>query len=144
MAGAMRKLTTLPIVPVIAGGTGVYTVREEDLMRAIARLASATTLEPGTISVAHPSRVTLLNLLRTFAAQENRRCRFVPVPWQLVYWLLRSGELMRLRLPFRADSLLGLIHTAPGLAGGDQLARVGVILHAFEPAKDPAAVPGGR
>jgi nucleoside-diphosphate-sugar epimerase len=144
MAGAMRKLTTLPIVPVIAGGAGVYTVREEDLMRAVARLASATTLEPGTISIAHPSRVTLLNLLRTFAAQENRRCRFVPVPWQLVYWLLRSGELMRLRLPFRADSLLGLIYTAPGLVGQDQLARVGVILHAFEPIKDPAAVPGGR
>jgi nucleoside-diphosphate-sugar epimerase len=144
MAGAMRKLTTLPIVPVIAGGAGVYTVREEDLMRAIALLASATTLEPGTISIAHPSRVTLLNLLRTFAAQENRRCRFVPVPWQLVYWLLRSGELMRLKLPFRADSLLGLIHTAPSLAGADQLARLGVTVQAFKPAKDPAALPGGR
>jgi nucleoside-diphosphate-sugar epimerase len=144
MAGAMRKLTTLPIVPVIAGGAGVYTVREEDLMRAIALLASATTLEPGRISIAHPSRVTLRSLLRTFAAQGNRRCRFVPVPWQLVYCLLRSGELMRLHLPFRADSLLGLIHTAPGLAGGDQLARLGVTLHAFKPAKDPAALPGGR
>jgi nucleoside-diphosphate-sugar epimerase len=144
MAGAMRKLTTLPIVPVIAGGAGVYTVREEDLMRAIALLASATTLEPGTISIAHPSRVTLRSLLGTFAAQENRRCRFVPVPWQLVYWLLRSGELMRLHLPFRADSLLGLIHTAPSLVGGDQLARLGVTLHAFKPTKDPAELPGGH
>ena len=80
MAEAMRKLTTLPIVPVIAGAAAVYMVQEEDLMRAIALLASATTLEPGTISIAHPSRVTLTNLLRTFAAQENRRCRFVPVP----------------------------------------------------------------
>ena len=131
MAGAMRKLTTLPIVPVIAGGAGVYTVWEEDLMRAIAQLASATALEPGTISVAYPTRVTLIDLLRTFAAQENRQCRFVPVPWQLVYWLLRSGEFMRLRLPFRADSLLGLIHTAPSLVGGDQLARLGVTLRAF-------------
>ena len=144
MAEAMRKLTTLPIVPVIAGAAAVYMVQEEDLMRAIALLASATTLEPGTISIAHPSRVTLTNLLRTFAAQENRRCRFVPVPWQLVYWLLRSGELMGLHLPFRADSLLGLIHTAPGLAGEDQLALLGVTLHAFKPVKDPAALPGGR
>ena len=38
---------------------------------------------------------------------------------------------MRLRLPFRADSLLGLVHTAPGLTGGDQLARLGVTMHAF-------------
>jgi len=131
MAGALRKLTILPIVPVIAGGAGVYTVQEQDLMRVIALLASATTVAPGTISVAHPSRVSLRDLMRAFAAQEDRRCRFVPVPWQLIYWLLRSGEFMRLRLPFRADSLLGLIHTAPGLAGGEQLTRLGVTLHAF-------------
>jgi nucleoside-diphosphate-sugar epimerase len=131
MAGALRKLTTLPIVPVIAGGAGLYTVREQDLMRVIALLASATALEPGTISVAHPSRVALKDLLRAFAAQEDRRCRFVPVPWQPVYWLLRGGELAHLRLPFRADSLLGLVRTAPGLIGGDQLARLGVTLRPF-------------
>ena len=38
---------------------------------------------------------------------------------------------MRLRLLLRVDSLLGLICTAPGLVGGDQLARLGVTLHAF-------------
>ena len=131
MAGAMRKLAALPIVPVIAGGAGVYTVREADLTRVVALLASADALAPGTISVAHPSRVTLTELLSTFAAQQHRRCRLVPVPWQLVYLLLRSGELMRLRLPFRADSLLGLIHTAPGLAGEEQLAKLGVTVQAF-------------
>jgi len=131
MAGALRKLTILPVVPVIAGGGGVYTVREQDLMAVIALLASVTTLEPATISVAHPSRVTLRDLLRAFAAQEDRRCRFVPVPWQPVYWLLRGGERLRLRLPFRADSLLGLVRTAPGLIGGDQLARLGVTLQPF-------------
>jgi nucleoside-diphosphate-sugar epimerase len=136
MAGALRKLTTLPIVPVVAGGAGVYTVGEEDLMSSIALLASATALEPLTISIAHSSRVTLTDLLRTFAAQENRRCRFVTVPWRLVYWALRSSELMRLRLPFRADSLLGMIHTAPGLVGEDQLARLNITLRTFgsEPA----------
>ena len=76
-------------------------------MRAIALLVSATTLEPGTISIAHPSRVTMKNLLRTCAAQENQRCRFVPVPWQPVYWLLGGGELMRLHLPFRAARAAG-------------------------------------
>ncbi len=131
MAGAMRKLTILPVVPVIAGGAAVYTVREQDLMGVVALLASAPALEPGTISVAHPIRVTLGDLLRALAAEQDRRCRFVPVPWRLIYWLLRSGELIRLRLPFRADSLLGLVHTAPGLIGGDQLARLGVCLQAF-------------
>jgi nucleoside-diphosphate-sugar epimerase len=144
MAGAMRKLTSLPIVPVIASGTGVYTILEDDLMKVIALLASVATVEPGTISVAHPSRVTLVDLMRTFAAQGNRKCRFVYIPWQLVYWLLRSGELMRLPLPFRADSLLGLIHTAPSLIGGDRLARLNVTLRAFRPASDSTVLSGGH
>jgi nucleoside-diphosphate-sugar epimerase len=131
MARAMRRLTSLPIVPVITGGDGVYTVSEEDLMRVIGLLASAATVEPGTISVAHPSRVALMDLLRAFAEQEDRRCRLVPVPWRLIYCLLRSCEFMRLRLPFRADSLLALIHAAPDLIGEDKLARLGVTLHAF-------------
>jgi nucleoside-diphosphate-sugar epimerase len=134
MAGALRKLTTLPVVPVIAGGAGLYTVWEEDLMAAIALLAEATSLEPGTISLAHPDKVTLVELMNAFAADENRRRRFVPVPWQLVYSALRTGEFLRLRLPFRADSLLGLVRTAPGLIGADELARLGVTMHAFQPA----------
>jgi nucleoside-diphosphate-sugar epimerase len=143
MAGSVRRLTNLPIVPVIAGGGGVYTVREEDLMEAIVLLASTPTIEPGTISIAHPSKVTLKDLMSAFAAEENRRCRFVPVPWQLVYWLLKSGEQMRLRLPFRADSLLGLIHTAPTLIGEEELDRIGVTLRAFNPAST-ASSPGGK
>src|ERR1700722_4236913 len=71
MAGAMQKLTKLPIVPVIAGGAGLYTVREQDLMEAIVLLASATILTPGTISLAHPSKVTLKDLMSAFAEQEN-------------------------------------------------------------------------
>jgi nucleoside-diphosphate-sugar epimerase len=134
MAGALRKLTTLPVVPVIAGGAGLYTVWEEDLMAAIALLAEAPSLEPGTISLAHPDKVTLVELMNAFAADENRRRRFVPVPWQLVYSALKTGEFLRLRLPFRADSLLGLVHTAPGLVGADELARLGVAMHPFQPA----------
>ena len=142
MAGAMRKLTKLPIVPVIAGGAGLYTVREEDLLEAIVLLASDTTLKPGTISIAHPSKVTLKDLMSVFAEQENRHRRFVPVPWQLVYWLLRSGELMRLHLPFRADSVLGLVRTAPTLIGGDELDRVGVTLRAFKPDSTQSSLSG--
>jgi hypothetical protein len=36
-----------------------------------------------------------------------------------------------MRLPFRADSLLGVMRTAPSLVGGNHLARLGVTLHVF-------------
>lgn len=77
----------------------------------------------------------------TFAAQGDRRCRLVHVPWPLIYWLLRSGEFVRIRLPCRADWLPGLIYAASGLAGGDRLARLGVTLRAFTVSS--SAVPSG-
>ena len=131
MAGALRKLSSLPVVPVIAGGAGVYTVREDDLMAVVARMASADILPSGVISVAHPDRVTLAELLKVFAAEEDHRPRTFSVPWQIVYGLLRSGEYLRLRLPFRADSLLGVVHAAPSLVGADQLIRLGITLRGF-------------
>jgi len=131
MAGALRRLMTLPVVPVIAGAQGLYMVQEDDLMRAIAALATVTSLAPGVISVAYPRRVPFADLLRVFAAEEGRPCRLVPVPWQLVYWLLRTSELLHVHPPFRADSLLGLVHTAPSLSGVEQLTQLGVTLHAF-------------
>ena len=126
MAAALRKLTRLPIVPVIAGGVGLYTVREDDLMMAIAAMASAKILGPGTTSIAHPDRVALRDILKTFAAQDDRACMLVPVPWQLIYYLLRAAEALRLHPPFRADSLLGLVYTAPCVSDSGQLARLGV------------------
>jgi nucleoside-diphosphate-sugar epimerase len=135
MAGALRKLAALPIAPVISGGAGVYTVREDEFMQGIALLAAAGDMASGTISLAHGERSTLADLLSAFAVQESHRCRFIPVPWQPIYWILRIGEALRLPLPFRADSLLGLVHTAPGLLGRDQLARLGVKFSAFNSAE---------
>jgi uncharacterized protein YbjT (DUF2867 family) len=131
MAGALRKLTKLPIVPVVAGGAGLYTVREDDLMTAIVELADVEALQPATVSVAHPIPILLPDLVTSFAAQEGRRCRLVPVPWRLVYFLLRAGEVLHVRLPFRADSLLGLVHTPPCVSNGESLTSPGVTLHPF-------------
>lgn len=131
MVGALRKLTRLPIVPVIAGGAGLYTLHEDDLTAAIVALAAAETTYPGTVSVAHSTPVMLPDLMRALAAQGDRRCRLVPVPWQLVYPLLRTAEFMGFHLPFRADSLVGLIRTAPCVGDDGPLKELGVTTRAF-------------
>jgi nucleoside-diphosphate-sugar epimerase len=131
MAAALRKLTALPVVPVITGGRGLYTVHEHDLMEAIVALAETATLAPQTVSVAHPTPVLLRELLAAFATQDGRRCRLVPVPWRMVYGLLRAAEFARLPLPFRADSLLALVRTTPRVENGEPVADLGVTLRAF-------------
>lgn len=134
MAGSLRKVVRLPVVPLLGGSARQFTVHEDDLA---ATVLAAVTVEPAPtvpISVAHPAAVTFGEVLGAFAAAEHRHPRFVPVPWQLVAAGLRAGERFGMRLPFRSDSLLGLVRSAPGVVGADELARLGVSPRPFAPA----------
>ncbi len=125
MAGALLKVTRLPLVPLVAASARQYPVHLDDLMAAIAALAKADRLPAGPLGIANPRSVSFRDLLVALAAAEGRRPRFVPLPWRLLYWGLRAGELLRLKLPFRADSLLGLVYSAPSVPGADQVAAAG-------------------
>jgi nucleoside-diphosphate-sugar epimerase len=132
MAGALRRFARLPVVPLIAGDARIYTVSEDDLMTAISAFASADTLPAVTISAAHPVPVPMRDLMTVFAARGGANCRFVKVPWKPVYGLLRAAESVGLHLPFRADSLLGLVHGARHVVNQDMLGTLGVTFREFD------------
>jgi nucleoside-diphosphate-sugar epimerase len=131
MAGALQKITRLPFVPVVAPNARQFLVHIDDLMTAIAALAGADTLPSGPLGIANATPVSFRDLLAGLASQEGRRCRFVPIPWRVLYWGLRAGELSGMKLPFRADSLMGLVCPAPSVPGADQVARLGVTFRPF-------------
>lgn len=131
IAGALRKITRLPIIPLPVGEAHQFPIHEDDLMNVIAALSALDDLPAGPIGVAQDSPVAFRDVLCAFAAQEGRRCRFAPVPWRLVYWGLRTAELARVRVPFRADSLLGLMRSAPFVPGLAELAQLGVTIRPF-------------
>jgi nucleoside-diphosphate-sugar epimerase len=132
MAGALRRFARLPVVPLIAGDARLYTVSENDLMTAIFAFATADVLPAGTISAAHPVPVPMRDLITVFAARGGANCRFVNIPWKPVYGLLRAAESIGLHLPFRADSLLGLVHGSPHVVNQDMLGTLGVTFHEFD------------
>jgi hypothetical protein len=126
MVGALQRLCRLPLVPLVGGDARQYPVCEADLMAAVLTLAGTADFRPEVLGVAGEDPVSFRDLLESFAAQQGRRPRFVPVPWQVLYWTLRAAELLRVPLPVRADSLLGLVHPAPGVPGLDRLSELGV------------------
>jgi nucleoside-diphosphate-sugar epimerase len=113
MVGSLSKVMNLPIVPVLAGRSHIYTVHEDDLAAAVLKLATVREAPTTPVVLAHPEPVNVAALLRSLAAARGSRPRFVPVPWQPVFWMLRLAELGSIRLPFRADSLWGLAHPPP-------------------------------
>jgi nucleoside-diphosphate-sugar epimerase len=113
MAGALLKLTRLPLVPVIGRSAMQFPVHQDDLASVIEKVLESPDWLSEVFGVAQPDPVSFRGLLEALARQRGRTCRFVPIPWQLVYWALRLAELSPVRPPLRSDSVLGLVRPAP-------------------------------
>jgi nucleoside-diphosphate-sugar epimerase len=127
IAGGLRKLTRLPLVPLVASNSRLFFVSDVELVRAVSAFAVAGTLAATPIGVANPSSVRFGDFMRRLAANEGRRPRFVPFSWRLLYAMLRGGERLGLKMAFRADSLIALAKPAPFVPGLDELERLGVV-----------------
>lgn len=129
MAGTLAKLTRLPLTPCIAGVGGQFPVLEDDFVAGICALAAAATVPTEAVGLAHPRPVSFPDLLRGIASLVgNPAPRLVPIPWRLVSWTLQAGEALRLPLPLRSDSLLGLLEPAPSVPGVDLWELLGIHL----------------
>jgi nucleoside-diphosphate-sugar epimerase len=131
MVAALRRVVRLPLVPVPAGRSRQFTVHEEDFVQVVSAVAHASSVPTGPVGVANAEGIEFRELLSTLASWEGRTSRFVPVPWQPMYWGLRCAELLPVALPFRADSLLGLVRPAPAVPGEAHLQALGVHLRRF-------------
>jgi nucleoside-diphosphate-sugar epimerase len=131
MIGALRKVAGLPLVPMLRPDSYQYPVHAEDMARCV--LASVEQAPPHRVlGVANPRRVPFSEIIRTLrAAATPKSLRPVPVPSALLYRALRASEAVGLRIGFRADSLLGLMHPAPTVPHVDYWAERGVVLRDF-------------
>ena len=133
MAGALVRLARLPVMPIVAPRSHQFVVHEDDLAAGVVAVAGAASVPGPIVSIAHPVPVRFDQILRTFAERRGHHPRFVPVPWQLLLGALRAGELTPLRLPFRSDSLLGLVKPAPEPVGVELLEGLGVVPRSLAP-----------
>lgn len=113
LVGTLLALMRLPAVPIIGRNSHQFPLHEDDLAVAVERILTAREWGSEVFGVAQRQPVAFQAFLRMLGAQHARSCHFLPVPWQLVYGALRAAELLRIRLPLRSDSVLGLVRPAP-------------------------------
>jgi nucleoside-diphosphate-sugar epimerase len=129
MVGALRRTARFPIVPLFAAHSYQFLVHEADLAQATIRLAGSTTGLPP-IVVANPEPVSIADVLRTIARADGRTPTFLSLPWRPAYFAMKTTEYLGVRLPFRADSLLGLAHPPPPPSPGI-LRGLGILTRRF-------------
>jgi nucleoside-diphosphate-sugar epimerase len=116
MAGTLARLTKLPVTPCLNGVGRQFVLHDDNFVSAILLLAEASTLPGGPVGLAHPQPVDFATLLKGIATLvELRAPTLLPIPWRVVDIALKGGERLRVPMPLRSDSLLGLLHPAPSV-----------------------------
>jgi len=110
-----RLVARAAVVPLAgAGRQPLYLNHREDISRFLAR---AVTEDLGEINIAFTLTCdvpwTFRQILAGLAEAQGRSVRFVSVPWQPLYWGLKTLELIGLRPGFRSDSLVSLMNQDP-------------------------------
>ena len=128
LVGTLSRLAALPVVPSFGRGVYQFTVHAEDVGAGFAALTGGGRIgEP--LGLANPARVPFERILAELSPKPEPT--FVRVPWRAVYGSLRLGEKLRLPLPVRSDSLLGLVRPASEVPNVGYWATVGVGLRSF-------------
>ncbi len=129
MVGTLRRLARWPL-RVSVPGARQYTAHVDDVVDALRALATGPAPRPGIYGLAHPVAVPFDELMSALAPPGRRAVR-VPVPWPALGGALALAHAVRLPLPVRPDSLLGLVRPAPSVPGSDLVAALGVEFRPF-------------
>tara|TARA_Y100001934_G_scaffold278192_1_gene378821 strand:- start:23 stop:877 length:855 start_codon:yes stop_codon:yes gene_type:complete len=101
-----------PLVPLIGRGNQVlYFSHVEDLCELIFNLSSSLNVvgsEP--ITAACEKGQTFKETLIVLARQEGKFPLLFPVPWKIIWLSLKILEWARIRVGFRSDSVISLVH----------------------------------
>jgi nucleoside-diphosphate-sugar epimerase len=128
MIGTLRRLAGLPVVPTFGRDVYQFTVHADDAAAGFVKLVERPRFgEP--LGLAHPVAVPFERILTEMG--DGRPPRLLRIPWPPTYAALRAAEQLRLPLPVRADSLLGLVRPAPSVPNAQFWPGIGLQLRAF-------------
>ena len=103
------------IIPLIGDGSQLqYLVQEADLCEFLFRYcAGKFPLPPTPVIAAHERGITFRQILEAIAKSQGANPCFINLPWRLMWAGFRFGEILRLPLPFRSDSIVSLMNQNP-------------------------------
>jgi nucleoside-diphosphate-sugar epimerase len=100
------------LIPLVGDGSQIqFLVHQEDLAAFIEKcVAGKIEMAPRLLTAAHERPWPFRELLSEIARGLDKKVKFVPLPWRLPWGVLKTAEACGLRLNFRSDSLVSLMH----------------------------------
>ena len=116
MFGKLARVAgNLPFLPLVDGGEQKLALSQaEDLAVGVVDYCQGSAESPIEAQItAYPELLTFRKILEHLAEQAGRNPRFFSVPGWAPLAGLRGAEFLKISLPFKSDSLVGLLHQDP-------------------------------
>jgi nucleoside-diphosphate-sugar epimerase len=111
LVGALGRTS---IAPLPGGGwQRQFLAHDEHLAQLVAAVLAGGLRAERPFFAAHEAPTTLRAIAEQIASARGRRLRVVPLPEAPLHGAMRAAERTGAALPFRSDSLLGLLHPIP-------------------------------
>jgi nucleoside-diphosphate-sugar epimerase len=132
----VAQLRRSSLIPLIGDGSQIqFLVHIEDLSTLIENWASGEIkISSGMFTAANERPWVFKQLLLEIAHGQNKKIKFIPLPWRLVWAGLKTAEICGVRLNFRSDSLISLMNqnAAPDFSPN---AAAGLVCRPFQAEK---------
>jgi nucleoside-diphosphate-sugar epimerase len=111
----VEQIRQSSVIPLIGDGSQIqFLIHEEDLSAFIEKYAAGKIeLAPRILTAANEQPWAFRKLLLEIARGLDKKVKFIPLPWRLVWAGLKTAEACGLKLNFRSDSLVSLMHQNP-------------------------------
>ncbi|HTA95993.1 MAG TPA: SDR family oxidoreductase [Verrucomicrobiae bacterium] len=121
------------MIPLIGDGSQIqFLVHNEDLCAFIEKIAAGKSeIALSILTAANEKPWPFKQLLLEIARGQNKKPKFIPLPWRLVWAGLKSAEVCGIKLNFRSDSLVSLMNQNPSPDFSANL-KAGLICRPFE------------
>jgi nucleoside-diphosphate-sugar epimerase len=129
----VAQIRKASVIPLIGDGSQIqFLVHHEDLAAFIEKFAAGKIeIALRILTAAHDRPWPFKQLLLEIARGLDKQVKFVPLPWWLVWAGLKSAETCGLRLNFRSDSVVSLMHQDPNPDFSPN-AAAGLVCRTFE------------
>ena len=127
------KIRKSAIVPMIGSGNQIqYLVHNEDLCAYIEKFASGSVGMPGRIlTAANEQPWKFKQLILEIARAEGKKPMLIPLPWRILWLVIKCAEVVGIKLGFRSDSLVSLVYQnqSPDFSAN---AKAGLVCRPFD------------
>ena len=127
----IRRRSIIPLIG--AGRQRLQVLHVDDCCRAMG--AAVDKALTGRIVLAHPTPITMRQLIDEVARRLDRRLHYLPLPAAPTLAALKTAQWLRLPMPVTSDNLLGLLSMRPQ-DPTDDLKRLGVDVLAVQESLD--------